>query len=259
MGHDQLGDLPRSREWDEVVELIRGDGTAAQVAAAALAAAETGFRQAGKDEGVARVLWLLTQLPLAARDPNYVDRLASLGVRVPDAPGLAEMVGAFTDAVDAHMRRSQGRTDLGEMAQMAAVETLTTIVGQRTNSLFGSTSEDVRQELAALATAKQFGTLARDFFAGLSRRYLAFFLSRELSNHVGGDRRFSNIAEHREFNEALDRHCREASRIVEDYAGAWFSKTNWETGITTENTRHFAAYSLDKLRREFKRGAGTGS
>ena len=257
MGHIRLGELPRTRKWDQVVELIKSDGDAAQVAAASLAAAESGFRQAADDDGVARATWLLTQLPLAARDPNYVERLAALGVDVAGAPGLVELVGAFTDAVDKHMRRSGARTDLGEMAQMAAAETLTSVLGQRTQSLFGTSPDDVRRELAALATTKQFGTLARDFFAGLTRRYLTFFLSRELSNHVGGDRRFANVSEHVEFNEALSVHCRQASRIVEEFAGSWFSKTNWEQGITPQNSKAFAAVALKKLSAELKKGGGT--
>lgn len=258
MGHIRLGELPRTRKWDQVVDLIRGNGDAAQIAAASLDAAEQGFRRAADDEGVGWATWLLTQLPLAARDPRYVERLASLGVDVAGAPGLVELMGAFTDAVDSQMRRSGGRTDLGEMAQMAAAESLTGILGQRTQSLFGTTAEDVRRELAALATSKQFGHLARDFFARLTRRYLTFYLSRELSNHIGGERRFADIAEHADFNRALDLHCRQASLIVEEFAGGWFSKTNWEKGISPENARGFAGFALKKLRTELRKGAGAG-
>ena len=257
MGHLRLHELPRTRKWDQVVDLIKSDGDAAEIAAASLDAADRGFRQAAEDEGVARATWLLTQLPLAAKDPNYVERLAALGVDVSGAPSLIELVGAFTDAIDSHMRQSGGRTDLGEMAQMAAAETLTSVLGQRTQSLFGTSAEDVRRELAGLATKKQFGDLARDFFASVTRRYLGFFLSRELSNHVGGDRRFANISEHTDFNNALDLHCRQASKIVEDFAGSWFSKTNWEEGITPDHAKRFAWVALKKLRAELKKGGGT--
>lgn len=75
MGHLRLGDLPRTRKWDQVVELVKREGDAAAVAAAALDAAEKGFKQAAEDEGLGQATWLLTQLPLAARDPNYLDRL----------------------------------------------------------------------------------------------------------------------------------------------------------------------------------------
>ena len=258
MGHIRLGELPRSRKWAQVVELIKSGGDVAQITAASLSAAERGLQQAKNDVGVARATWLLTQLPLAARDPNYVERLNALGVDVSGAPSLVDLVAAFTDAVDEHMRRTGGRTDLGEMAHMAAAETLVSILGERTRSLFGTAPDDVRRELAALATTKQFGVLARDYFAGLTRRYLSFFLSRELSNHVGGNRRFANATEHTEFNAALNLHCRQASRIVEEFAGSWFSKTNWEHGITPENSKRFAAVALKKLRAELEKGGGTG-
>ena len=254
MGHIRLSELPRTRKWDKVVELLKGEADASAVAAGAMEAAQKGFQKAAEDEGLARTIWLLTQLPLAARNPQYLQRLKELGVDVSSSPNLVELVGAFTDAVDKHMRRSGGRTDLGEMAQMAASESLTSILGQRTESLFGTSSEDIRSELSSLATTKQFGVLARDFFGNLTRRYLTFFLSRELSNHVGGDRRFANISEHTEFNAALDLHCRQASRIVEEFAGGWFSKTNWEQGISPDLAKNFAYVALKKLRSEFRRG-----
>lgn len=254
MGHIRLGELPRTRKWNEVVELLKHAGDAASIAGAALDAAEKGFEQAAEDEGLGRATWLLTQLPLAARDAEYLSRLAALGVSVEGAPSLIELVGAFTDAVDSQMRQSGGRTDFGEMAQMAAAETLTAVLGERTQSLFGTSAADVQRELGALGTTKQFGTLARDFFSRLTRRFLTFYLSRELSNHVGGERRFANTSEHAEFNHALEHHCKQASRIVEEFAGSWFSKTNWEQGISPENARGFAWVALKKLRAELRKG-----
>ncbi len=106
MGHIRLGELPRTRRWKQVVELIKRDGDAAAVASAALAAAEKGLQEAAEDEGLGRAVWLLTQLPLAARDPNYLDRLRSIGIDVGGYPGLLDLVGAFTDAIDTYSQRA---------------------------------------------------------------------------------------------------------------------------------------------------------
>ncbi len=46
------------------------------------------------------------------------------------------VVAAISDAVDHHAREHGGRTDLGEMAQMAAVESLTAVVAPALPSLF---------------------------------------------------------------------------------------------------------------------------
>ena len=135
---------------------------------------------------------------------------------------------------------------------MGAAESLTGALRTRTESLFGTTPDDVRRELAKLATPKNFSGLARDFFARLTERYVAYFLSRELSNQ------FTSVSANREFREALAVHCRQASKIVEKFAGGWFSKTDYEGGITPEKTARFLGYAMKKLRAELQKGAEGG-
>ena len=96
------------------------------------------------DAGVIETLWLLTQLPVAARGADFADELRQRGVQVSNAPGLTEIISAVTEAIDASMPNNRGRTDLGEMAQVAASETLMKVVGTQTRNLFGATAEDVR-------------------------------------------------------------------------------------------------------------------
>ena len=100
-------------------------------------------------------------MPLAARDPDFAVRLRELGLEVGSSPELLEIIGAFSEAIDAH-----------------------TPVGERSD----------QQAIGRLATSKQFSDLARDFFARLTRRHLTYYLSRELSNHVGLSSRFRSIA-----------------------------------------------------------------
>jgi len=256
MGHIRLGRLPRTRKWNQVLGLIGGGADAPEVAASAMEASQGGLVKAAKDPGLIHTVWLLTQIPLAARSEHFADGLRQLGLEVSNAPSLLEVAGAFTGAVDAHLRRGGGRTDLGEMAEMAAAETLTRLGNVKTASLFGATAADVQQAFGSFSTTKQFGTLAREFFTRLSKKYLTYFLSRELSNYVdgGGGSRFSNIDEHAEFNEALDLHCRQASRIVEEFSGGWFSKANFEGGITPEKAAGFVHVALKKLRAELAKG-----
>ena len=100
------------------------------MAASTMAASQGGLINAAKDPGLVYAVWLLTQIPVAARGGNFVANLRQLGLEVSNAPSLLEVVGAFAGAVDAHISRSGGRTDLGEMAQMAAAETLTLVLSK---------------------------------------------------------------------------------------------------------------------------------
>jgi hypothetical protein len=185
MGHIRLGTLPRTRKWNQVVELIASGAKVEGIAAASAEAAENGLERASRDEGLAHVFWLLTQIPEAARGGNFSERLAELGLQVSNEPTLLEILAAFTRAVDSHVRHGGKRTDLGEMAQLAGSETLASLLGRELPSLFGPTAADVRLAVAKLGTSDQFSILAREFFSRLVSRSLGYFLSRELSKHVG--------------------------------------------------------------------------
>ena len=189
VGHIRLGTLPRTLKWDQVVNLIAGGGDVDRIAAASADAAEHGLERASKDEGFAHAFWLLTQIPQAARQPNFSERLWELGLNVSSKPTLLEIVAAFTRAVDDHVRERGKRSDLGEMAQHSASETLASLAGRELPSLFGPTANDVQQALAKLGTSDRFSLVARDFFSRLTTRSLGYFLSRELSKHVGPNKR----------------------------------------------------------------------
>ena len=177
--------------------------------------------------------WLLTQIPLAARGPAFAEDLRRLGLQVSDKPSLMDVAAAFSGAVDRYTRDRKERTDLGEMAQMAAIESLTAIVGAALPSLFGSTPEDVQREIGRLASGDRFSALSREFFARLTHRSLDYYLSRELSNHIGVGERFEDDAARAHFDEALEIHCREASRIVEAFSGGWYGKNVYQgAGLT---------------------------
>jgi hypothetical protein len=256
MGHTRLGELPRTRKWQQVVALIEGGAGTWQVANATMAAAERGLNLAAQDKGLVETLWLLTQLPLAARADDFAGELRRAGLDVSDSPTVMEIVGAFADAIDARLANNGGRTDLGEMAQMAAAETISGEIGSRTHGLFDTTPQDVKAAFSSLATPKQFSGFARQFFGRLVNKTLDYFLSRAMSYHVGEGRRFATLAQMSEFSGALALHCREASRIVEEFAGGWFSKTNWEKGgISRQDAAGFAHVAMRKLADELKAGA----
>jgi hypothetical protein len=260
MGHVRLGSLPRTRRWVQVVGLIQAGAPAAQIAQATIIAAEGALGVAAQDKGVVETVWLLTQLPLAARSEDFAAALRDCGLPVTDSPGLMEVVGAVSDAIDARMPNCKGRSDLGEMAQTAAAEVLTDLIGSRTTALFGTTPEDVQQAFAKLATVKQFSMVARSFFARFAKKCLAYFLSRTWADQVGDGRRFATLAEQGAFANALEIHCREAAAIVENFSGGWFSKTNWEKGgISRDDTVRFTGYAMKKLVDELRLGAQTNA
>jgi hypothetical protein len=204
MGHIRLKRLPSSRKWDQVVALLAAGGPIDETAAASADASERALASARNDPALAQAFWLLTQIPLAARAPDFAEAARRAGVELGREPSLIEVVAALRDAVDRESFGRTGRTDLGEMARNAAAESLAAIAGADLPTLFGGTAEDVRQALGRLAAPDRFARLARDFFARLTQRHLDYYLSRTLPQHVGPSRSLATTADHSAFNAALE-------------------------------------------------------
>ena len=116
---------------------------------------------------------------------------------------------------------------------------------------------DAGGRAACIRTASggdRFSALAREFFSRLTQRCLDYYLSRELNNHIGPDARFRDDRARSEFDGALDQHCREASRIVEAFAGGWYGKNVYQgDGLTPDSIRKFAPVAFRKIRAELRK------
>jgi hypothetical protein len=231
MGHQHLLAIPKTKDWLGVVELIASGADLVAIAAASSRAAEKSMIDAADDTAVRQSFFLLTQIPQAALSDGFAENLRRLGLRVGDDPTLIDIVSALMDAIDRFVARLGRRTDFGEIAQLSAIESLQAVAGRELSDLFGANEIRTRQAIGALGRGRQFAVLARDFFARLTRRHLTFYLDRELACHVGGGRRFSNFLDHDEFDEAIVLHCREASRIIREFAEQWYDKHLAEGGI----------------------------
>ncbi len=189
-----------------------------QIANAVIHAAESGLMAAAHHAGLVEAFWSLTQLTQAAREKDFAAGLRARGFDVPDHPSLPAILAAVSQAVDRSMPNNKGRTDLGEMAHAAALETTNRIVTERASSLFGATARDVQRAFRELGTAKNFGELGKRFFGQLTNKVLQFYASRECANHVGPGQRFANLAAKAAFDEAMNTHCRQAAVIVQKFA-----------------------------------------
>jgi hypothetical protein len=254
MGHVRLGNLPCTRKWQQVVKLLEEHGSIDAIVAATLSAAKPGLEEAFRDPGVIYSTWLLTQLAGASSARDFVANLNQVGIATSGKPTFHEIVGCFSEAIDKRLRDQGGRTDLGEMAQFSAVESLTSMCASQFTDFFKTKTDDVRTSLRKFSTKKGFAQLSTEYLSRFLHRYLSYYLSRELSNHVGGDRRFFNLHEHSQFLKALEQYSREAASIVQEFAEERYSGATDHGRIDEEKTKAFLDVAFKNITAELTKG-----
>lgn len=262
MGHTRLGKLPKTQKWLDLVGRIGGSGlgggmlSAASyveaIAAQTLDASRVGLDNAKRDSGVLYAFYLLTQVTIASRKPNWGETLALHGIRLASDSTVFDLTSEIQAAIDRHVNESSsGPTDLSEIAQQSVGEALISLAETRTANLFGGGSDEVRNAIRTLSTKKGFGELGQRFFGRFVARFLNFYLSRATAAALGGPR-LPGLAEVAEFNEALRTHCDQSARILRDFCGEWYSKTAYQEGIDPENASRFLAIAVRQLSSELE-------
>jgi hypothetical protein len=263
VGHTRLGTIPKTRKWRDVVEQVVGGnlGSADEaalvvdmpvIAAKTLDAAQRGLERAVEDPGVRYTFYLLTQVALAARTADWETALGRHGISLSGEGSVFDLTVEVQAAIDRHVARSSsGATDLSEIAQQSAGEAILSLAGARTPSLFGASSKDAQHAIRSVSTKKGFGELGQQFFGRFVSRFLNFYLSRVTAAELGS-RRLRDLGDVAQFNEVLRSHCDQSARIVRDFCGTWYSKTEYEEGINLDNSSRFLAVAMKKLRSELE-------
>lgn len=263
MGHQRLGDIPKTRRWNAVVEKATGGGNASAgavnlsvdvplIAAETLAAADAGLNLAVNDQGLKFTFYLLTQIVLSAREQDWQAGLSEIGIRLSADSSVFDLTSEVQRTIDEYVRRHGRATTISEMAQQSAGEAIASLANNEAVTLFGNGREELQEAVRQLSTKAGFAKLGQKFFGCLMARFLNFYISRVAASQVGGSR-IPDMANLTEFNEALRTHCQQSAKIVHDFCGEWYSKTEFQKGIDLDNTSGFMAIAVRKLQAELRK------
>lgn len=254
MGHRYLGQLPETLNWQKVVDLLSITKNPAAIAKATCEAAIRGLEIAKKDPGVAATVYYLIKFVWSAQKDNFLDEMSRLSISCPPKASLLDIITAFDNGVNQRLRNLGHRTDLAEMARLSAVDAMVGLCQSETASLFETTLEDTVKTLKNYATTKEFSIIGKRFFGKFLYRFLDYHLSREIPNHIGSKKTFSTVAHAQRFKNALELHCYETARIVQEFSGCWPSATEYNDQITEVTVRNkFLPVAFNKINAEMKK------
>lgn len=261
MGHTRLGNIPKSKSWNRVVDIVLSGQSSIKstqlhadteiIASLALQAADTGLTKAVADAGLQYAFYLLTKIILASKNLNWDMELKEFGITIEKESGIYDLTSEFQAAIDNYLRQNSFSTDISELAQRSAGETLTALLSADSTSLFENDAEHIRSQIAKYATRDGFAKVGQKFFGTFLGRFLNFYLSRITATHTNNSK-VSKISDISSFNSDLRKHCEESALIVKDFSGEWFSKTNFKPGINLRTSNSFLAVAIKKLKAELQ-------
>lgn len=206
-----------------------------------------------REPGLLNSFWLLTQIVFRSRRADFWSALGEVGVSLPEPDQLTSpllLVSAVCEKAEDLSYGSKSRSIFSDVAVASLRESLATALSTRTPGLFGVSGQEIQKACSSYASATQFGLLARNYFSIFLFRCIDYFISKELHNHTGPGKRFETVFETTGFREALRACAYERAAIVEQFAGAWTSKEDYEGGVTLEDIGRFMPVALKKLAAE---------
>lgn len=259
MGHIRIGRLPKNRKWAQVLDLLyAGDSSSADIAAATAKAAKDFFIEKGTDPSLVFTYWILTQITGHSRTPDFEKELKKIGLEVTNVASALDFLANISDFTNSQLRLRNETFPISEFAQLSFREVLTETIGERCKTLFGTTIEDIRLACRNYSSPYQFAKLSRLYFSKVFNRCLQFIVSKETPNRIGGGEKFKDLFELSNFNHALETYCFQSAKIVEKFAGGWYSKRRWLGEISESDTKGFVFIAMDKLRKEISREVQNG-
>ena len=253
MGHTLLLVLPKTKAWNEVVDLLEAGGASEDVVSASAVAAERQLSRAADDPLFVETVRLLAAIPMAARSGDFGRALRDAGIPAGDDPGLLELIGAVGEHLDRLARQERTSADFGELSRHALLSSLSSQIGGKLPGFFEATPADVHRAAERMAGPAAFSRLARGFFTDLLSRTMSYWLDRTLSTHVGADRRFAHAGDRTAFDESLQQFCLEATRIISEFSAGWYGKRYHASSvITRHDAAAFGAVAFKKISSELR-------
>jgi hypothetical protein len=254
MGHIRLGRIPKTKPWRSLFEALEtGDVSAAALSKATALGLQTEVAGLQRDQAINYCFWVLVRLATAAR-ADFGAELRQLGIQPEAVSSGLGFVQQVSRSVERELKARGESSVFGRMAELTLREVLSANIVEQSRSLFGTSLDDVKSACRAISTTKNFGQVAKDFYAAFISRSIQYVTDKEISNYIGSNKPLASPQDVLKFQESVERYCRETANIVQEFAGGWFSKNNWETNnnIPEHEASDFTSYALQKIQMELR-------
>lgn len=256
MGHERIGFLPHTKQWQTIVEQLSlfsgGEISIAQIANETLSAVKKTYEAMPLDESVIKALSFLATLSYSANLENQVDFLNDKGYTVDAQMSLFSLMSSAQD----YITTETGSLETNKLAKDAAMQAVIDYQDRHKNEQLTLFSENTNSVWDDAGTGAAFCELSRNFFASFTERQLKYYIERAAASSI------DNYDSLQSFNhqlsaqsKAIAEHTFEISKLVQSFSAGWFNKNVVHSLPTEKQIEGFLRMSFGKLREEFRREA----
>lgn len=252
MGHNRLGLLPRTYRWKQVIKLLEESADLPDIVKASIYAVQNSLLQASKDQGLTIAITNIFKFIEAIKSKDYRDALYLGGYLDKNDDSIFSITAKFKEKVEKDLDRNWARSDVSEIAIDSFLSTLNQYASHETRDIFDINSSTLANSLRKYTSNENLKQLMHEFHSRFTINYLQYYLSREMSNHVGPGRKIGSLDEHKEFNQAFDLYIRQAVKITDDFTPGWYGKAQYTKNLNHESVSRYTHVAFKKIISEIR-------
>lgn len=256
MGHERIGFLPKTKQWQTIVhELEKYNGNSediSKIAENTLYCIRSSYNNISYDESMINAVRFLTTLCFSASKDSQVEYLNQKGFCADSDLSLFSLM----KSAEKYLATSSASLETNKMAKDALMQALVTYKQSHESEQlqfegFGSDSV-----WSKTATGAAFCEMARSFVASFTDKQLRYYLDRiaagTLCNYT---QLVSFTKELTAQTNAITSHTSEVSKIMQSFAAGWYNKYSIRSVPLDVDISHFLSMTFGKIREEFRREA----
>jgi hypothetical protein len=256
MGHERIGFLPRTKQWQAIIEQLSGydnsPACVAQIAEATLWNIKSIYKSMPYDESVIKSIKYLTILSTSAKTDNQIEFLRENGLNI----GKDLSLFALVRCAKSYITTDNGSLESNKIAQDSVLQALASYEKEHTTAQLSLLSTESPNIWDSIGTGAAFCELSRSFFASFSDRYLRYFLEREAAHSIDNYKAIESFSTQLSAQaQALSHHAFDTAKLTQSFAAGWYTNHAKDHLPSEKEVVGFLGMAFTKLREEFRREA----
>lgn len=253
MGHERIGFLPKTKQWQEIIKALEdytgSPDAVREIISLAMRNLHRHYRDISSNESLREAIRFMSSLCFSAKSDNQIEYLSNRGINVGgelSIYGLVNSIGSYGQSVKL--------LDEQKMAKDALMHSLIEYQQRHETHQVSFDGVETGGIWSRIGNGAAFCEMARSFIAAFVDRHLRYFLDRAAASSLSD---YSQIASFR--NElskqtgAIRKHSSEISKLVESYSAGWFGKYSSSSEPSNSQIDLFLSKTFGKVREEFRR------